>query len=204
MKKSFDRGVTFIELIVVIAIFGIIAGIILFNYSGFDSNIKLQNIMNDIATTVKSAQISGSSGKFDTRMAGAGTIYRPTYGVYFKKETPPTSDYFVYFVDAPVQNGGTNDFVFDAVTEQIKRIDFLNGFKINKICYDVKTPSINGSSCDTSATAQATAIFTRPDLFAYLPDTTGGRYNDINITVEAPNGMMKTLVIYASGAMSIE
>lgn len=202
MKKSFDRGVTFIELIVVIAIFGIIAGIILFNYAGFDSNIKLQNIMNDIATTVKSAQISGSSGKFDTRMAGAIPAYRPTYGIYFQNDASGGS--FTYFVDAP-NSGLINDNAFNSTfSEDIKIVAFQNGFKINKICYDVKTPSINGSSCDTSTTAQATATFTRPDLFAYLPDGLGGKYNDINITVEAPNGMMKTLVIYASGAMSIE
>ncbi len=201
MRKSFDRGVTFIELIVVIAIFGIIAGIILFNYSGFDSNIKLQNTMNDIATTVKSAQISGSSGKFDTRMAGAMAAYRPTYGIYFKNDALGGS--FTYFVDTP-NNGIINNNAFDATfNEDIKIIAFQNGFKINKICYDQKTLSVN-TSCDTSTTAEATATFTRPDLFAYLPDGIGGKYNDVNITVEAPNGMMKTLVIYASGAMSIE
>ncbi len=201
MKKSFDRGVTFIELIVVIAIFGIIAGIILFNYGGFDNNIKLQNTMNDIATTVKSAQISGSSGKFDTRMAGAISLYRPTYGIYFQNDGSGGS--FTYFVDTP-NNGLINNNAFDATfNEDIKIIAFQNGFKINKICYDAKTTSVN-THCDTSTTAEATVTFTRPDLFAYLPDGLGGKYNDINVTVEAPNGMMKTLVIYASGAMSIE
>lgn len=83
------NGVTFIELIVVISIFSIIAGITLFNFSSFSTGISIQNLSHDIALTINEAQKDAINGKDPID----GSI--PAYGV-FSKDNPKS---FVYFKD---------------------------------------------------------------------------------------------------------
>lgn len=53
---NYKRGMTLIELMVVIAIFMIITGVSIFNYGNFRSTISLQNLADDIALSVRKAQ----------------------------------------------------------------------------------------------------------------------------------------------------
>ena len=61
-----NQGMTFIELIVIISLFGIIASVVLFNSRDFSSNISLQNLSQDIALTIKRAQTTSASGGYNT------------------------------------------------------------------------------------------------------------------------------------------
>ncbi|HEY4478124.1 MAG TPA: type II secretion system protein, partial [Candidatus Paceibacterota bacterium] len=60
MKKSFkkqkNRGMTFLELTVVISIFAIVSSIAIFNYKNFQTKIDIQNLGNDIASRFTLAQ----------------------------------------------------------------------------------------------------------------------------------------------------
>ena len=53
-----NKGMTFLEMVVILSIFGTISGIVLFNYREFGSNVEMQNISNDIALRVVEAQRS--------------------------------------------------------------------------------------------------------------------------------------------------
>ena len=51
--RTYNQGLTFIELIVVLSIVSVIAGVILFKFSDFSNNITLQNLSQDIALRIK-------------------------------------------------------------------------------------------------------------------------------------------------------
>jgi prepilin-type N-terminal cleavage/methylation domain-containing protein len=64
MKKlMLHKGFTLIEFVVIISIFAIMAGVALVNFSGFRSNVGLNNLAHDIALTIRQAQVFGWSTK---------------------------------------------------------------------------------------------------------------------------------------------
>lgn len=61
--KNFKKGMTFVELVVVIGIFAAISGTVLFNYRDFSSGVRLQNLTQEIALLAKRAQTFSSQGR---------------------------------------------------------------------------------------------------------------------------------------------
>ncbi len=55
------HGFTFVEFIVILSIFGIMASVVLFNFQGFRNNVSLNNLVYDIALEIKMAQTLGVS-----------------------------------------------------------------------------------------------------------------------------------------------
>src|SRR3990172_1973836 len=93
---SLSKGMTFIELIVVIGIFATISGVVLFNFTGFTTSISLQNLANQIALQLKKAQTQALSG---TGGGGTGLFFspnKPSYGIHF---SDGSQDKFYYFKD---------------------------------------------------------------------------------------------------------
>lgn len=67
--RKYNRGVSLIELLVVIVIFMIISGMTIFSYNDFKSSVSIQNLADDIGLTIRKAQnyaigVVGSSGSF--------------------------------------------------------------------------------------------------------------------------------------------
>ncbi|MFA6397729.1 MAG: prepilin-type N-terminal cleavage/methylation domain-containing protein [Candidatus Paceibacterota bacterium] len=103
-KKGYNKGLTFLELIVVLGIFGTIATVVLANFGDFTSSVYLQNLSQDMALKIKQAQIDSLSGKGGSMLFNPSAGLRPSYGVYFST-TNPTG--FVYFKD--LNNNGAFD-----------------------------------------------------------------------------------------------
>jgi len=98
-KIKYNRGLTIIELLVVVSIFVIITGISIFNYSNFNSSISTQNLADDIALTVRRAQgyaigVRGIMQGFDNR-----------YGVHFTINSD---------AQLPYNNGSNKSMIFFA------------------------------------------------------------------------------------------
>lgn len=69
-KKSQKKGFSIIELVVVISIFGIMTAISMFNYSDHKKSLEATDLAQDIALTVRQAQvygISASGGKIGSK-----------------------------------------------------------------------------------------------------------------------------------------
>ncbi len=81
--RSANGGFTFVELIMVLAIFGIFTSIIVFNYSNFNGAITLQNLAHDIALQINQVQKTAISGA-NNPLVGFWQEYHPRYGVYFQ------------------------------------------------------------------------------------------------------------------------
>lgn len=62
LKKNNEQGFSLIEFIVVLVIFSIMAGTSLFNFNEYRDNIEQTNIAQDIALTIRQAQVYGISG----------------------------------------------------------------------------------------------------------------------------------------------
>ena len=61
LKKNNEQGFTLIEFIVVLVIFSIMSGTSLFNYNEYRNNIETTNVAQDIALTIRQAQVYGIS-----------------------------------------------------------------------------------------------------------------------------------------------
>ena len=79
--RNSQKGMTLIELVVVLAIFAVLSGVAIFNYGGLQTKVDLTNLANDIALQVVQAQNSASSGLLPTQ--SHDTPWKPSYGVYF-------------------------------------------------------------------------------------------------------------------------
>lgn len=61
LKKNSEQGFSLIEFIVVLVIFSIMSGTSLFNFNRYRDNIEQTNIAQDIALTLRQAQVYGLS-----------------------------------------------------------------------------------------------------------------------------------------------
>ncbi len=88
-----QKGFTMIEMIVVLGIFAVMSGIVLFNYSKFRSDTILTNMAYEIALSIREAQIYGVS----VRSPNGGTPdFSEAYGIYFSGEE---SNQYLLFAD---------------------------------------------------------------------------------------------------------
>lgn len=165
-KKNYQKGMTLIEMLMVVSIFMIISTMILFNYGKFESSISLQNLADDIALSIREAQ----SYAIGARGIPYGNVDDPdiffkNYGIHFTKTSPLNSSLiggsiksFVFFVD--VNNNG----IYDYDTGEMTCGQLINE---DNECYKV----INISSADyikeittnlSTAPASANILFSRP------------------------------------------
>lgn len=165
--RSLQKGLTFIELIVVMSIFSIIASVVLFNFSSFSTNITSQNLAQEIALQIKEAQTSALSGVNPSIFQSDPDLNKegaPSYGVRFNIDPSNTEELdgksMVFFGD---RNG--ND-VYDTTgtgcdysvtgTECLAMIHMNTSDTIVGICKDAE--------CDDGlyTESKATLIFRRP------------------------------------------
>lgn len=220
---SQNEGVTFIELVIVISIFSILAGALLFNFSRFSRNISIQNMAQDIALQINSAQREAISGLTNDLLAGCDRTVSdcsPRYGVYLVARGANDSKVLSFGGPAGNISGGTtlirffDDSLFSPANgvldvggdcgqgngECLDRISIGQGNYISKICYG------DGNQCDTLASDGLNISFKRPfpDALIYTDD--GYRHNYARITISSSdiNTQSVDIVVNAIGQISIE
>jgi len=80
-KIKFNRGMTYVELIVVISIVALLSTVSIFNYGKFQDQVDMKNLANDVALKITEAQKNSIAGRIP--VTGAPSTWRPSYGVYF-------------------------------------------------------------------------------------------------------------------------
>jgi type II secretory pathway pseudopilin PulG len=195
------RGLTFIELIVVLSIVGAISGTVLFQFSSFTSNVTLQNLAQDIALIIKKAQTNAISGSLTSGFI-AGQA--PSYGVNFDT-TSGNQNKFNYFRDigtvgvSPdgILNGNCNN-PGGAGNECLGVTTIQSSDTIVSLCD-------GGGKCTYK---NLSVTFSRP-----FPDptfrtksngvaaalTTGGA----QIVIQSAKGLKKTIIIWPIGQISV-
>lgn len=226
-----QRGVTFIELVIVISIFSIIAGTLLLNFSRFGRNITLQNLAQDIALQINEAQKNAISGRTNDLLATCDRLTSdcsPRYGVYFTAlavgTTPNLQSYagpnggpgrtiftFFDFIGGEFNNVldyGWNPCGTGVNTECLDNISLGQGNYISAICVG----SSNACDTDISDTLGLNIVFKRPFPDAIItadggtPPDGSTQYHYARITVTSPNAdtPSKDIVVTSLGQISIE
>lgn len=108
-KVKYTKGTTLLEIMVVISIFVVISGVTVFNYGQFNSSMSTQNLVDDIALSVRRAQ------SYAIGVRGVGEEFIGGYGVHFStkslvanKEYEGSNKSFVVFAEMGVGEAAKN------------------------------------------------------------------------------------------------
>lgn len=175
MKKNFslgnEKGFTLIEMVFVFVIFAVMASITLFNFRGFNERLQFNNLVQDIALRIVTAQKSSISGATNINFIGQNA--RPSYGVYFKAGAGTTeATRFVYYNDLPALGGTAGDKFYNpsgspcpttpVVGEECLSITAITtGEYVSNICFLPEGATLG--TCSSSAEAHVTFIRPFPD-----------------------------------------
>lgn len=154
------KGFTLVELMVSIAIMGMMTGFLLLNYPDSALRVSLVNSVQSIELLIKEAQIRGSA------IDAGATASLGGYGVYMKIEDPTsgTQSTVVLFGDTIVGVGpyginiGDGLFKSSSPDETSSILTLPSGFRITNIC--VRKNLVN--QCVNNSGESLTISFTRP------------------------------------------
>ena len=188
--SSLERGFSLVELIVVVAIFGVITVIVLVGHASFRSSIILGNLAYDVALSVRQAQSFG----LGVRGFGTGTEqFNVAYGIHFDSGS---NNSYILFVDQN-RNGQ-----YDGVSELIQLFTLARGYTIGNFCGGFST---GGEKCGPLNLNFLDIVFDRPEPDAlFLSSATTDIYNSARISVHAPQGGERNIIIGVTGQISVK
>jgi prepilin-type N-terminal cleavage/methylation domain-containing protein len=102
LTRSLNRGFSLVELMVSITIFIMITSITLTNYPRFSNKLSLDLLAQDIALSVRQAQISGSSVLGSKSVTGEEARVFKAYGVRFEAPRPADEAAYPYIIFADI------------------------------------------------------------------------------------------------------
>ena len=231
MKRitNYKNGFTLIELVVVFSIMVIISGLALFNYSSFRSNISLDNLSQEIALTMRQAQVY-ALGVHGTQIGNTGNQF-PAYGIHFRLSTNANdivhgnTKSFVLFADLPpsVCTPPATCTPANQTYDEIGALCSIANVAVNNECLQTNTIAstdyISGfcvdGNCDTFPDSQnpptLDIVFTRPnpDAHFFLFDksatcSSGCTGSSATITIKSATGATKAITIWNTGIISIQ
>lgn len=207
--QTLNKGFSIIELVVVITIFAIMSSVTIFNYSSYRQNIEVTNVAQDIALTVRQAQVYGISST--DRIVGTTNLDSPLAAdqLFGQSIADITNDHSIRGLTVfPDENKiilfednnrnfiyDTNDRIIDQRTIISTSVDIV-GVK----------PCITEVDCANLQTDRADIVFQRPYPDAYI--SFGGDRHDIygfiTIVVGGANGTTSHIQISSVGSISVK
>lgn len=189
-SHKLNRGMTYVELIVVLSIFSIMTSITLFDYGKFQAKEDIKVLANDIALKIVEAQKSAVNGKWDSR---ASSNWKPSYGVYFNLSDNKN---FIYFADLD-----NNTYYQDSgcAGECLKQISITKGNSISEI-------KIFGTGCPATVN-NINIVFKRPDSSAIITSNPAFllscNISYVQITASSSSSFDARVKVYSSGRIQI-
>jgi prepilin-type N-terminal cleavage/methylation domain-containing protein len=189
LKLQKNKGMSYVELIVVLSIFAVLSTVVVYNYGIFQDKVDMKSLASDIALKIVEAQKASLDGKFPPDPAPAGT-WKPSYGVHFDS-APANAKQFVYFVN---RDGNTLYPIYGS-DELLETFTITKGNIIQSI-------TVNG--CSASPTM--TVFFKRPDPGAKIVSSASGcnAGSSATITIQSPKGSQATITVYSSGRVQVD
>lgn len=213
--KKQQKGMTLVELLVVLSIFIMITGLIMFDYGSFKSATSTQNLANDIALSVRKSQ------SYAIGVRGVSATFQYGHGIHFTTN-PDNSNIlagsnksFVLFSDVPTGSPPTYNDRYNYPSSGIcstptseneceEILTILGADKINAIYLeDVKKTE-----------GMLDIVFRRPnpDAFFCFRVNVGDSCttNASNVTIEVSNGKIgedqitRKIMIWNTGQISVE
>lgn len=197
-RNSFQKGMSYVELIVVLGIFSVLSAITMFNYGEFQAKIDIKNLSSDVAVKIVESQKVSNAGTFpppDKESLIAGS-WKPSYGVHFFNPNIDNKN-FIYFVDANNDNQYFDGS--DCAGECMEKITIAkNNFVSNLAVFytgDSNPHNINDLTISFSRTSAAPTFRSSSSFSASV--------SYFFITMSSPGGTSSGVKIYPSGRIQI-
>lgn len=206
--KNKKRGFSIVELIIVVAIFIVIATVVLTKQSKFSSDILISNMAYEVALTIREAQVYGTGSKKATNSSFTEDENRQVgYGIYINANgtTKPTS--MRLFVDRPLGPGLPGNGVYDA-GENLSLFNLTRNHRIRNFCGLVGAGP--NWSCWTSQSGpfHLNIVFVKPNPDAYMKGGTSigaGSFTKVALVIESALGdKCRVVTINAGGQIEVE
>ena len=213
IPRDLSRGVTLVELLVVVSIFMVISSITIFSYGKFNSSLSTQNLADDIALTVRRAQ------GYAIGVRSANNIFTVGYGIHFTMKANPSNQYdgsnrsFVLFADIGSPTLYRNSFSCGTLPNSSEEcIEILNITSSDYI--SGMTYTKGGTTYSVPSDGIIDITFKRPNpepVFCYRSSMTKSSCDEsagisnisIKITNDKSVGMYKTIIISNNGQISV-
>ncbi len=197
---SQNKGMTYLELIVVLTIFAIVSSVVIFNYKSFQAKVDINNLIDDVALRIVGAQKNAISGKLSPLTSDI--TWKPAYGVYFKASS---SKDFIYFTD--VDNSGH-------CSSPQCLYPFVVGGEVTDIITITKgnfIPSdglgVVGDGCNVPLLNDLSFVFKRPNsaptIYTTTPIDAGCIPSYYYVKVSSSDDIVGTIKVYPSGRIQI-
>lgn len=200
-NNSLERGMTYLELVIVMSIFSILSAISIFNYQRFQSKVEIKNLSNDIALSIVKAQKDSISGKLSIE-APYVSNWKPSYGVYFN--SLDTNDQFLYFAD--LDNTGACDDPgciapsYALGGEVLDIVNITGGNIIDSIYAE------EGGCASPVLLEDLSIVFKRPNTSPVISSNTaiGCTFSYVSLSVSSSDGVSGTIKLYPSGRIQVD
>lgn len=169
MRKIVYRAFTLVELLMCIAIIGILSAILLSRYPDSAVRINLLNISHSITLLIQEAQVRGAAvDSANSTVAG--------YGVYFTTTASTSAILFADTITATQRNGiyiGDGLYTTTPLDETRSTTILPSRYSIQKLCTGTGYPFTCGaSSTPPITTLTITFIRPNPEPLIYINDST--------------------------------
>ncbi|HDO23639.1 MAG TPA: hypothetical protein ENG99_00250 [bacterium] len=174
-----------VELLVTMSIALTITLMLFANYPRFRATLSLKRDAQEVALSVRQAQVYGTS----VRKYGGGVGVFPGYGIHFDSSIP---DSYILFADVNANNS------YDGVSEAVETLHIGSNDKISNLCGNAKTSP--PGACGLSS---LDVIFLRPNPTVILVGE-GSNFSDAEVEIKSSSGDQKTVVIWSTGQITVE
>ncbi len=200
LKMKMNRGMSYVELIVVLSIFSLLSGVAIYNYGDFQANVDIKNLASDIASQMVGAQRSSLNGVLPTN--GYYSSWKPSYGVAFDTSSDANKKSFIYFIDIGSteneQNGLFDGSFADCTGECLSKINITKNNSIDSIV------ECSAEPCGAGKTVTSLSVlFKRPDSSAIFYPGLDPVYNYFQINITSPKGNTSFIRVYPSGRVQV-
>lgn len=205
-----EKGMTYVELIVVLGIFSVMTSVVLFNYNTFQARIDIKVLANDIALKIVEAQKSALAGKWNAKVSLDNYNWKPSYGIYFDLSSINNVKSFDYFVNLDNSLGFTDDGNgnFCSLSDAGECLEHIEITKGNKI-FSIANADMSGNTFD-AISGNLSITFTRPDssvVFYSSEDPSNplqvSNYIQIILSNSSDESIKSYIRIYPSGRIQI-
>jgi len=206
--KNSQAGLSIVEMIVVVAIFAVVASVLFFNFSDFNTNVSIRNLSQEVALMVRKSQVY-ATGVHTVDGTAISSDTFASYGISFSAKTSSTgylanNKRFVLFTDAV--SGGTANRRYDTTgtcgtpavgNECVEAFGITSGEIISSLCTE--------SGC--SSTNVVNVIFKRPSPDAIICIDTGGTCvpkSFLKVVLRSVRGVERSVTIWNTGQISTQ